>query len=1073
MCSIKEGLNAYFFFIGFYYNNKYTYLITRVSPYFFTYVLYLILVLLNIIDEEKDDSGNPKFSLSKELNSYLNRRYYFTKKINEKFIASLIFLLLILKLNLIFIILYSIMIILYFTIRCLKKYRKNYILRLKIIFWYLIVLTIIESVICFLNLNEYVLNESLIKEGYNNFIFFFKFENFFPISQTNNDNHKNFFLFGQNLVQINSLIINLLIIYSIFFYFLNFLKEAEYINDEYKKNEGIINIDSFYSELKEYSVETQMELYQTIKYASRYGEYYENKLKNELEFLKEKDKFISFERMLTNDTTYKDAFGLKKFLNKKSNQNSKVSNEKDKNQQNFQEKENNKNQDIDVINVKNYTSEEVNDKNKNSLKFPFYKKFIFAHSVYFILICLLFFCYLNPCLVNFPYVFFGFYYILIPDLVLNYKPHSFRKILLYLLTWLIFEFILVAIYQIYDDFFDFNDLNEKSKEEIMMFLNIFFNRLKFIKNGNRDEFEIDPKVLIYIVIKIIKIFLILIQLKIFKSEEFKYFFLYNKIKNTFSFKKKGILIAYEYNNNRFNKHKNNHDFIEFKTNQYNFLKHYDDKDYILNEEDKITLKKYLKEVNKNKENSKNLNFKKPKFSKESREELNNSFDSIKNEIKSENLNKIEDKNEKEFELIKVDHNSTLNLKINEKIKSNDNEKINEKVKKYNHIQSIILNSIDFKSVLTNHYKYNLSDLKKAFSDGNIRKFINEHSLKLMQLFIYVNFFLYSVFKSNLIDAVYIILIISYSSILYPRAISKFWNFLIYIIFANLLIQYLIQILFKLIITDKSLEVFFKTIINFIIIINEENRYHIQIFYYFWSFYFIFLLIIYRIMLIKNGLWEKIEPEYEKLTNIEQRIQDYRDYAEDLSEITDSNIKQKKKMIDLFLYVQFELDQEDLFNYKMKEYLKNENKDLNISNTKIYLSFKKKEQSIKNVINELFKKGVNNSLNKNEIKNKLLKYIFYLDFLGDQEYYEKRIKIKNFNDEDTVEFKEIIKDILKKNKVDVEKELNALIENINNNQEMLNKMINILKIIFIKINFRENNKKSPKLYRNIIRKYQVR
>jgi len=297
-CSIKEKLNAYFFIFGFYINIELTTLLYRISPYIFTFFLYLILILLNII-EEKYYTKNPKISMSKLLNSYLDRRFYFTKKITEKFIASMIFLLLILKLHLIFLILYSIMIILYFSIRCLNQYRKNYILRLNIIYWYLIFLTLIESVLCFLNINKHILEDSQIKEGYENFRDYFNFKYLFPIYLPGNKNLEHIIIFGQNKIQIYSLIVNLLIIYLILFYILNFEKEAEYINKEYKNNK--IQTISNKFESKNYLDEIEEELNQTMKYASKYGKYYAAKLK-ELEFLKEKDKFIflkkCFQRIL-------------------------------------------------------------------------------------------------------------------------------------------------------------------------------------------------------------------------------------------------------------------------------------------------------------------------------------------------------------------------------------------------------------------------------------------------------------------------------------------------------------------------------------------------------------------------------------------------------------------------------------------------------------------------------------------------------------------------------------------------------------------------------------------------------
>jgi len=656
---------------------------------------------------------------------------------------------------------------------------------------------------------------------------------------------------------------------------------------------------------------------------------------------------------------------------------------------------------------------------------------------------------------------------MLPHLVLNFKPNNYRKNLVKIITYLIIEFIFIAIYPIYDDILYFDKDDKKDHHEMEEILNLFFGRLKFIKNRNRDKFDFDLKVLFYIKFKILKIFLALVQIKIFKSEEFKYFFFYNRIKNTFSFRKKGLLKSYEFNNYRFNKNKKNHDLIEYKTNHYNFLKQYNNKDYILNENDKQILKNYLEKNDKNKENSENID-NNIKNSNEILENVNTNFESINNKSSNEKLNELEYK--KEFELSQFDYN----LKNDEEIIYNKKNQIfveNRDVEKYKYIQSLILNSLNKKSTIQNYYKYNIKDLKRAFLDRNIKNFILTNSLKLMQLFIYLNFFLYSVIKSNIIDALYIIIIFSYYAVLFPRANSKFWNFLIYLINANLFIQYLIQLLFKYIQTgEKNIESFFN-ILNFILFINEEKKYHLQIFYYFWSFYFIFLLTLYRMMLIKNGLWEKIELEYEKIKNIDQRIKDYKNLTDDLSEITTSNIKQKKKIINLFLYIQFELNQEDLFNYKMKEYLKTENKDINLSNTEIYLTFKDKEHSIKAYINNMFEKCEINSSHKEGIKNKLFKYIFYLDFLGNKEYSEMRIEIPYVDN--IYKFKKSIKeDIIDKYENRMRKELNELFEIFEDKEELLNKMINILKIIFIKVNFRESNIKSPKLYQNIIRKYQV-
>lgn len=712
--------------------------------------------------------------ISYTVNKLLDRKYYFTKKINEKSILSFSFLLIILKIKLFYILIYFAIIGCYFLI----KNDDN--LRIKFLLSSILFTTIIESILCFFNLNNDVINQSLRKffTTYvkNTFLNKDLFNNLFPI-KVENVILKDILNFGIIYIEKNSLLINLTIIYLSFIYLLNFSNKPISVEDETDLTKKLLSCEdkninrTFISNLQQENLEIK-------NYQIRFGKYYFEKIKNK-KYLENEVNNINLNDKLKK-SSLKSSFGF---------------------------------DDIPI------EEENMPEYDNRKTPFPIYKKILFTHFVYLNLLIFVIYSCMNPCIWNLIYLFFALYYIRNPNLVINFdfeKPHNFIKNLIIILRFSYVELLIIAIYQSYDNYFN------KNEDLIRFYINLFFGKLKYKKNLKSSEIE--NEVLFYILFKIFKMFLIFIQINIFESDQFRYYFKYISIKNQFNIKKKGLIRAYIFNNNRINRFKNNNEFIEKRAFIYNNLRNFAHK---LEE---------LPEIDKN-------------FETSIREMIKgNQNKNIKAEYRDEfiNRNDIIVQNDERLKKEKLKYTNIMNIILNK----NENQKIGNVYSKEKIVK--IIEILIYVLIISNSIFY-----------PNIFIGIVIFSIFAYSLIFYPrtkSFFWKFIFYFTLIGllAKYLLQLLG----LFLSCNNADYHF-----------PYIKNDDQKYCELQNSIKKLMK-LINYNLIINNDSFYK-QILYFISQFVGITLNLLMRTILIQNGLWDKDENEYECLDKVEERIENFK------------------------------------------------------------------------------------------------------------------------------------------------------------------------------------------------------
>jgi len=160
-------------------------------------------------------------------------------------------------------------------------------------------------------------------------------------------------------------------------------------------------------------------------------------------------------------------------------------------------------------------------------------------------------------------------------------------------------------------------------------------------------------------------------------------------------------------------------------------------------------------------------------------------------------------------------------------------------------------------------------------------------------------------------------IFSYSLIFYPRTKSYFWSIVLYYLLGCLFFKFLFQIEIistpddrdnsEIYLVMQEVQVFFK-MLNYEILITSDE-FHEQIRYYYTQFIGISLILILRTLLIQKGLWDKTENEYEKIKEVDERLNKFQKIIDVNEELNLNNIEVYKEIINDFIQSQLKEKEE--------------------------------------------------------------------------------------------------------------------------------------------------------------------